>query len=147
MELTIREAIRKYSEKSANDLGMAYIETVCNTSLCFTLPLKNGVTLFFDTPVGEDFFWEKDKYKLERPNDKGIFKRLSFDILNNANGGKEPIIPKEIRQQMHLSTRNPNNLSLYYANVAKERIINQFIIANGGIDVEKFNELLDMYSH
>lgn len=126
--MTIREAIKEYTESKANVLGKEISCVVNDTSLCFIIPMNNGVRIFIDSHPEADYF--KKSYPLEMANKNNVFKRISFEICNDA----EPIIPKTMEKY---TTRSSANGVLYYVDAAKERVINEFINYNDGIDEEK----------
>ena len=131
MNMTIRAAIKFYTERKCSVSKMEYLDVVFATSLCIIIPLNNGVRIFVDTHPEMEYL--KEKYPLEIPNKNGIFKRISFEILDD----REPIIPECIRK--YISNSSCNEV-LYYADTVKERVINEFISYNGGIDIEKFTK-------
>ena len=63
-------------------------------------------------------------------NKNNVFKRISFEICDDT----EPVIPKTMEKYI---TRSSANGVLYYVDAAKERVINEFISYNDGIDEEK----------
>ena len=127
--MTIREAIKEYTESKAKVLGKEISYVINNTSLCFIIPMKNGVRIFIDSHPEADYF--KKSYPLEMPNKNNVFKRISFEICDDA----EPIIPKTMEKYV---ARSSANGTLYFVDAAKERSINEFISCNGGINEEKF---------
>jgi len=126
--MTIREAIKKYTESKAKILGKEISYVINNTSLCLIIPMNNGVRIFIDSHPEFDYF--KKDYPLEMANKNNVFRRISFEILDEA----EPIIPKTMEKYI---TRTSANGVLYYIKAAKECIINEFINYNDGIDEEK----------
>ena len=126
--MTIREAIQKYTEIKAKALGREISHVIYNTSLCFIIPMNNGVRIFIDSHPEADYF--KKEYSLEMPNKNNVFKRISFEICDDV----EPIIPKAMDKYVKHSSANG---TLYFVDAAKERPINEFINCNGGINEEK----------
>ncbi len=129
--MTIREAIEEYTKRKAKVLGREISHVVNNTSLCFIIPMNNGVQIFIDSHPEAHYF--KKEYPLEMPNKNNVFKRISFEICDDS----EPVIPKAMEKYV---TQSSANGVLYYVDAAKERVINEFISYNGGIDEEKFIE-------
>lgn len=127
--MTIREAIKEYTESKAKVLGREISYVINNTSLCFIIPLNNGVRIFIDSHPEADYF--KNDYPLEMANKNNVFKRISFEICDDT----EPVIPKTMEKYI---TRSSANGVLYNVDAAKERVINEFISYNGGINEEKF---------
>ena len=132
--MTIREAIKEYTEQKSSCIGKDYLDAIFNTGLCLIIPLNNGVRIFIDTHPEMDYL--KDKYPLEMPNKNGIFKRISFEIIDN---GINPKIPDGL--QKYISEVSSNDIS-YYINTAKEKFINEFINDNGGININEFHDNL-----
>lgn len=131
--MTIREAINMYTKYKANCItgGIVTLTLMRTTSLCFTIPLNNGVCIFIDThPEIDDF---AEKYPQEYPNKNGVCKRVSFEIGNEV----EPVLPKSI---LKYTSKSHCNGILYYVDAAKERDINEFINANGGINKDLFEK-------
>lgn len=128
--MTIREAIKFYTDRKATVLKKSYLEVVRSTSLCIIIPLKNGSKVFLDTHPEIPSFWED--YALDMPNKNGVFKRLSFEILDT---GVEVVIPRSISNKVSDSSANG---ILYFVDTATERAVNEFISCNGGIDVDNF---------
>lgn len=128
--MTIREAITKYEETKAKALNRDFLDVVNNTSLCIIIPMNNGVRISIDTHPEADYL--KEKYPLEMPNKNGVFKRVSFEILDD---GIAPILPISIKD--NITTSLASGVA-FYVNCAKERVINEFINFNGGINEEKF---------
>lgn len=126
--MTIREAIREYTESKAKALSREVSHVIHNTSLCFIITMNNGVRIFIDSHPEADYF--KKEYPLEMPNKNNVFKRISFEICDNV----EPIIPKAMDKYIKHSSANG---TLYFVDAAKERPINEFINCNGGINEEK----------
>lgn len=123
--MTIREAISLYSDYKSKCIKRNISYLVNNTSLCMIIPLNNGVRIFIDThPEIEEI---RKKYPLEMPNKNNVFKRISFEISDD----EEPVLPESIKKY---TGESPCNGVLYYVDTAKERAINEFINANGGID-------------
>ena len=129
--MTIREAIREYTESKAKIFGREVSCVIHDTCLCFIIPMNNGVRIFIESHPEADYF--KKKYPLEMPNKNNVFKRISFEICDD----KEPIIPKSMDKYIkHYSI----NGTLYFVDAAKERAINEFISCNGGINEENLSE-------
>lgn len=131
LEMTIREAIKVYTERKSKTLKRNYFDVVNNTSLCIIIPLNNGVRIFIDTPTEMEYL--KRDYPLRMPNKNGVFKRISFEILD----GKEPVIPDSIKKY---TTKASAYGVIYYVDTAKERDINEFISSNGGINIEEYQK-------
>ena len=110
---TIREAIKFYTERKCVVLKREYLDIVFTTSLCVIIPLKNGVRIFIDTHPEMEYL--KEECPLEMPNKNGIFKRVSFEILD----GVEPVITS-----LNINKSSCNGV-LYYVDAAKERAINE----------------------
>lgn len=128
--MTIREAIEKYTTEKANYLHREYKDVVNDTSLSIIIPLKNGISIFIDVcPYLESV---RKNYPLEMPNKNGIFKRLSFEILDY---GVIPVIPKSMEK--YVCESHCCGVSCYIDS-AKEKVINEFISANGGINTDKY---------
>lgn len=133
--MTIREAIKMYTEKKCEVCKRDYLDVVNNTSLCVIIPLNNGVRIFIDThPEVETI---REKYPLEIPNKNGIFKRVSFEVLDD----KDPIIPESMKKYINKSSCMG---VLYYVDTAKERVINEFISCNGGINVKEYSKYIEI---
>lgn len=128
--ISIREAIYAYQLVKSISIKKDYLDTVFNTALSIIIPMNNGVRIFIDTHPEVDFL--KEKFPLEMPNKNGIFKRISFEILDN---GCDPIIPNTINPYLHKTVATG---VLYYADTVKERVVNEFIVYNGGIDFIAF---------
>lgn len=126
--MTIREAIREYTESKAKILCREVSHVTHNTSLCFIIPMNNGVRIFIDSHPEADYF--KKEYPLEMPNKNNVFKRISFEICDDV----EPIIPKAMEKYV---SRSSASGTLYFVDAAKERVINDFLSCNGGINEEK----------
>lgn len=130
MEMTIREAIRKFYEKWMQTLNCGYLEAVNRVSVIVTIPLNSGVRLFIDTYVNEDV----DK--------NGIFRRLTFDITGSLD-------PYMLNSDNFAYMGNDYKTYVVYGEyvhkvyAAKEKDINRFISDNGGINVKRYNEYLD----
>lgn len=135
--MTIRKAIELYFTHKSHALSKDIGTLVRTTCLCFIIQCNNGVTIFIDTHQNMEGF--KDKYPLEYPNKNNVFKRVSFEILDIV----KPILPRSI---LKYTSESPCNDVLYFVDTAKERAINEFINANGGIDEEKLNkEMKDLW--
>lgn len=129
--MTIRKAIELYFTYKSHALSKD-IETLERTTcLCFIIPLNNGVFIFIDTHTNMKDF--KDKYPLEYPNKNNVFKRVSFEIMDIG----KPVLPRSI---LKYTSESSYKDTLYYVDAAKERVINEFINANGGVNKEKFEK-------
>lgn len=131
--ITIRQAIRIFTESKAARLKRDFFDVLYNSSLCIVIPLNNGVSIFIDSHPEMEYF--KSNYPLEMPNKNGVFKRISFEILDNPNNGV--VIPNSIDKYISKSSFRG---VLYHVDAAKESVVNEFISANGGINI---NELVD----
>lgn len=135
--MTIRKAIELYFTYKSHALSKDIGTLERTTCLCFTIPLNNGVFIFIDTHTNMKDF--KDKYPLKYPNKNNVFKRVSFEIMDIG----KPVLPRSI---LKYTSESPCNDVLYFVDTAKERAINEFINANGGIDEEKLNkEMKDLW--
>lgn len=129
MTMTIREAIRIFSERKANVLNRKYLDIIFDTSLCIIIPMKNGVRIFIDTHPEAEYLGRD--YPLQMPNKYGIFKRISFEICDDT----EPIISESMIKYISKSSCTG---TLFYADTVPEKVINEFINDNGGIDIDEF---------
>ena len=132
LEMTIREAIKAYTERKSKTLKRDYLDVVNNTGLCIIIPLNNSVRIFIDTHPEMEYL-NRD-YPLEMPNKNGVFKRISFEILDD---GVLPVIPVNMAKCISKSCANG---VLYYVDTVKEKVINEFINDNGGINIEEYQK-------
>lgn len=148
--MTIRQAINTYSECKKDAINYlnkkhgaktySLNEIIQTTSLCVIIPLHNGVTMFIDTHPEVDSI--REKFPEDMPNKNCVFKRLSFEIEDGGN----PVFPDSIKK--HVSVSECNGIA-YFIDSAKERVVNEFISYNGGIDEEAYkirlNNLFNWY--
>ena len=132
--MTIRQAINKYNMAKANYLDKDLLYVIFNTSTCLIITMNNGVKIFLDIHPEMDYM-EKEEFKLELPNKNGVFKRISFEILcNNVESLKIPL------SMTNKITKSSCNGVAYYVDLAKEKVINEFISLNGGINLDDLQE-------
>ena len=74
-----------------------------------------------------------DKYKVywPGPNKNHIFKKISFEIIDHDKD-------INIDSIKSYTSKSCANFVAYYVERAKEKHINQFISANGGIDIDQY---------
>ena len=128
--MTIRQVINKYNMAKANYLDKDLLYVIFNTSTCLIITMNNGMKIFLDIHPEMDYM-KKEEFKLELPNKNGVFKRISFEILyNNVEDLKIPL------SMANKITKSSCNGVAYYVDLAKEKVINEFISLNGGINLD-----------
>lgn len=142
--MTIRQAINTYSECKMDAINatrkkhgmteLSFNDIIQTTSLCVIIPLRNGVTIFIDTHPEIDSI--REKFPEDMPNKNCVFRKLSFVIEDGTN----PVFPDSIKKYMNASECNG---IAYFIDRAKERVVNEFISYNGGIDEEGYERRLN----
>ena len=109
--MTIRQAINKYNMAKANYLDKDLLYVIFNTSTCLIITMNNGVKIFLDIHPEMDYM--------------------------------ERFIAKEYKPELSMTnkiTKSSCNGVAYYVDLAKEKVINEFISLNGGINLDDLQE-------
>ncbi len=116
---TIREVIKKATEIKSEELNLSYDETIQTTSLCIVVYTKNGVQLLVDM--------HPDHHPLK----KNVYRKISFSIDKGDYN-----VPQEIWNYGEKWVHNNHFLAQFSG--VPERLFNEFLSMNGGVNMDKF---------
>jgi hypothetical protein len=134
---TIRNLVEMYTNKKCDYLNKNYSEIINSTALCLIFETNNGTECFIDMHPEMDYT-SKSEFKYQRPNSRNVFKKFDFEIVKG-----NPIFPQNMKAEPWIL----NDYCLFTVEPTKEKIVNEFISLNGGINVAKLKENIDnMYS-
>lgn len=129
---TIRQAVNYYYETKATNFEMDIADAIKTTSLCFIIKLNNGISIFINMN-------QYDEYVTLKPNKNGVFKKFLFEFYGNT----KPVIPEIMKGSISKLHSFDNGVHFETTQPIKERVMNEFISLNGGINEEYFKESIN----
>lgn len=142
--MRIRTTIKHIAQRRCRWFNETWIENLNNSPLCGIIPLTGGMAIYLDQPTA-------DWCKLHReppgtyPDKNGVIKNLSVDIVYREDYDGDDIEPVT-RDELKRYIDEPDDLvidRICRFKYAPEKLIDQFIKDNGGIDTVAYKKWLD----
>lgn len=145
--MRIRTAIKHYAQRNCLSFNETWIENLNHSVLAAIIPLNNGLSIVTDQvhPKNVDR-WSDDPDKY--PDDKGIIKKLTITVDGEEYDGEEIKLSltesmKHYMDDLSSVSEQARGFRICCFFDMPEKLVDQFIKDNSGIDTKAYKEWLD----